>query len=260
MILGFNSNFKFLKIIELPSLAVLILLSSWMNNAHSNEASSQSEVAISYCENHVTHQFAIEPLIAAYKSIDIKAKFVPLPCRRSLVEANKGVVYDGEAGRIADTDKTFTNLLSMDKPTITINGVVITKNITHHFTTWSDLKNFKIGIVAGELYAEKGTATYDVQIYNNYDYLLRMLAKGRIDVGVVILRDFELTLSKPEYFDSGIHVAAPPIYTAHLYHLLHKKHKDVFPKINRAIEEMWTQGTTQKIHDETFKRLKSTYH
>lgn len=211
-------------------------------------------VDISYCEFHITHQFAVETVREAYNQAGIRAKFSARPCRRSLVEANAGR-YDGEVARINGTDKAYPNLLLIKAPTATIEGVVITQNIDKKITSWDDLKGLRVGIIRGELYAEKGSAALNVSVAASYNQLLKLLIKDRIEVGIVILRDWQLAMNSPEFYGTDIHTIGKPVFSATLHHLVHNRNKKLLPKLNQIFEKMWTSGQAVKIHQQTMRKL-----
>jgi len=214
------------------------------------------EISISYCEFHTTHRFAVETVREAYKRIGIVAKFVSRPCRRSLIEANSGR-FGGEVARISGTSDRYTNLIPIDAPTITIEGVVIAKDVKRGISEWSDLKGLYTGFIRGELYAEKGTAAVKAQAVDSYSQLLKMLARDRFDTGVVIRRDFDLVNRSPEFWNENIHVIGKPVFSAPLHHLVHKSNQDLLPKLNAVFLEMWNNGDAEAIHSRTFKFLTS---
>ncbi|MBL4908052.1 MAG: transporter substrate-binding domain-containing protein [Sneathiella sp.] len=230
-----------------------IVMGGW-HAASAEDIKSGSPTVISLCEWHITHSFAKETVRAAYHHIGIATKFVELPCRRSLVEANTGN-FDGEVARIAGTDKLYQNLIPIESPTVSIQGVVITKSIDHPIIKWSDLAGLKIGIIRGELYAEQGTVGMMPKMVASYHELMTLIAKGHLDVGVVIKRDFEIQNSAPQFVGRGIHIIGKPVYRAFLYHFVHEKNRSIVPKLNVAFRQMWKSGETQSIHRQTLLNL-----
>ncbi|WP_135080143.1 transporter substrate-binding domain-containing protein [Terasakiella sp. SH-1] len=215
---------------------------------------AENEPEISYCEFHITHQFAVEVVKEAYQRIGLKPSFTARPCRRSIIEANAGT-YSGEVARIQGTNKKYENLIALDYPAIDIQGIVITKNIKRNIQTWDDLKGLEISIVRGELYAEKGTAAYQVHVANSYDQLLKLVLNERVDVGIVIRRDWELAMQSPFFKGASIHMIGQPLFKAQLYHHLHKDYTHVRASLNHTFKEMIATGALEKIHQRTMDSL-----
>ncbi len=220
----------------------------------SNDDFANRKISISYCEFHTTHRFAVETVRTAYSRIGLSPTFVSRPCRRSLIEANAGH-FDAEVARIAGINKLYTNLIPASSPTITIEGVIVTKNVTREISQWEDLYGLYIGIIRGELYAEEGTAAYEVEVAQSYSQLLKMLDRDRIEVAVVIRRDFELMMRSSEFLGVNLHIIGNPVFVAQLYHLVHKKNKDLLTKLNPTFMEMWENGEAEAIHRQTFQSL-----
>jgi|GEM_PF-617421 len=245
------SYFTFLGICLFP-----LLLVTGTKNVDAEDKAEAQTTTISLCEWHITHRFAKEAVRIAYQRIGISPEFVELPCRRSLVEANAGA-FDGEVGRISGIQKIYPRLIPMDSPTVTIEGVVFTKSIDRAITKWRDLSGLKIGIIRGELYAEAGTAGLGPEVVNSYHQLLIMVAKGRLDVGVVIKRDFEVEIGGGQFVGRGLHIIGDPVFSAPLFHLVHENHRERIPKLNAVFKEMWESGETRSIHQETMRRIAS---
>lgn len=212
------------------------------------------KVTVSYCEYHITHKFAVESVREAYRRIGLSAVFKARPCRRSLIEANAGV-YDAEVARVPGTNKDYLNLLQIRFPTISIEGVVITQSIKKKIKNWKDLAGLQVGIIRGEIYAEKGTAGYKVHVASSYNQLLKMLLRGRIDVGIVIRRDWELVMKSASFIGQDIHVIGQPVFSASLHHLVHEKNKTLMKKLNKVFQDMWENGAANDIHQRTMGAL-----
>lgn len=212
------------------------------------------EFSISYCEYHVTHKFAIQAVREAYRRINIQPTFAARPCRRSLIEANAGT-YDGEIARITGTYKAYPNLIEISSPAIDIEGVAVTTSSTKSIQNWADLTGLRVGIMRGELYAEKGTANFKVSVASSYDQLLRMLLRGRIEIAIVIRRDWELIMKSPQFFGENIRIIGEPLFSANLHHLIHKKHTSIVKELDRVFQEMSANGDTDRIHNKTMQML-----
>lgn len=204
-------------------------------------------VSIFYCHQRMTHHHALASVKEAYRRANIAVTFVALPCKRSLAAANSGKV-GGELARIAKATEIYSNLVRASSPSITIEGVIITKSITRDISSWQDLKGLRIGIVRGEIYAEKGTEGMPRQLVNSYHQLLSKIDTGEFEVGVAVRRNWLLEKQHPRFRDSTLHQLGKPVFSAPLYHLLHKRHADLMPRLNKVFKQMWQSGEAQRIH------------
>ena len=219
-----------------------------------NKGTESLDISISYCEFHTTHKFAVETVREAYRRIGMKPKFVAFPCKRSLSEANSGR-FSAEVARILDISEQYPNLIAAESPTITIEAVVVTKNIKRDISHWSDLNGLRIGIIRGEQYAERGTEAMNVYFANDHNGLLKSLLHDEIDVAIVIRRDFELIMRSTDFFGENIHIIGKPIFSAPLYHLVHKNNRELLLRLNPVFKEMWDSGETEAIHMKTINLL-----
>lgn len=217
-------------------------------------ATSANRMTIAQAEGHLTHNIAAEVVAEMYRRLNIEAEFVKLPSKRSMAWANIGKV-DAEVGRVARAKDNLPNLLLVDNvPIKTIKVVIVTKNTPCDCTQWSDLKNFNIGIRRGEVYAEKGSKGLSAYATDSYHQLLSMLDNNRIDVAVGILSSFELEL-KTAFLSSNLRVIEKPIMELPLYHLIHKKHRALLPKLNKVLMEMDAKGEIENIEKRALNRI-----
>ena len=195
-----------------------------------------------------------EALEVIFKEADIGLKVQVLPNKRSLVNANNGI-DDGDATRIWNINKYYPNLLRVPLKTHHIDIVALSnrKLLIKKFT---DLKPFHVGIVRGMKIVEVkvgAVETKSLTSINNYDQLLRMLASKRIDV---IITDKTSLLNKIKEGDiKGLYLMEKPLLTLPLYIHLHKKHKALIPKLEKAVAELTRKGTLVKIENNFFNRL-----
>ncbi len=223
--------------------------------AHKDKPSLET-AHITLCRWHITHRFAQYSVAEAYHRLGIKTEFSELPCRRSLIEANAGG-FDGEMARIYGVTKVFENLVQLESPTIMIEGIAFKQGGDLAIETWQDLKGRSIGIIRGELYAEKGTAGLNPTVVDTYDQLFSLIVLGRLEIGVAIKRDFEILANSPKFMDQGLRMVGEPLFSAPLFHLVHKRNKQLVEDLNKIFKAMWENGDAQLIHKNTMQRMLS---
>ena len=214
----------------------------------------ENNTEISYCESLTAHKFAMETVREAYRRIGIDAKFTPRSCLRSLIEANRGM-FSGDVARIQGASQDFSNLNATQFPALKIEGIAITNSVTRPITSIDDLKGLRIGIVRGELYTHKWTKSLNTHTATSSLQLVKMILKGRIDVAVVIKRDWDLLINTQEFADKSLTVIGPSLFREDLYHYVHNDHSHLLPVLNQTFKRMWETGHTARIHLEMMKEL-----
>lgn len=210
-------------------------------------------LVISSIVNGQTHALAKEVLKQAYERIGRPVEFKPAPARRALASANDGET-DGDIARIQGTGKIFTNLVAVPTPVIDFQGVAFTKSVTKSIRTWNDLKGLKIGVVRGVRYAAIGTEGLDRYFAEDIPHLFKLLADGRIDVAVAGLRAGKIEIRK-NHGNSGIRTIGEPLFSAPLYHVLHKRNKAIVPHLDTVLADMAEQGEIDAIIDQAFQNM-----
>lgn len=217
--------------------------------------SELTKITIAQCQGRISHHFSKQIIVRAYHHIGIKVAFTEMPCRRSIELANRGI-YDGEVGKIPGTSSSFSNLIAVESPIFMIEGVAFTKSVSRKITSWDDLKGLKIGIVSGQLFAEQGTKGMKPVIASHFSQLVSLLVIDRIDIGIGLLQDYQLMKATETSTNQEIHMVGQPLFTAPLFHLIHKKHKSLVPRLTETLKTMWENGETTEIHQQTLEKLK----
>lgn len=120
----------------------------------------------------------------AYRKLGLDLEVSYFPARRSLRLADKGK-FDGELQRIDGLEKKYTNLIKVPIKVGAFGGMAFTTGLRFKIDGWHSLKSYKIGIVRGVAFVEKGTLGFNAISTDDIDSLFRMLKKGRFDVAVV---------------------------------------------------------------------------
>ncbi len=145
-------------------------------------------------------------------------------------------------------DKEYKNLIMVPHPVDFGEAMVFTKNKVFPVNGWDSLKPYKIGILRGNKFAEKGTEGMNRLPANTIEQLFEMLDAERADIIVLLRWNGSTTLKKMNL--TGIRVLEPPVETMPLYHYLHKKNERLVPKVAAALKEMEKEGLIQKIREQ----------
>lgn len=225
------------------SLVFFVAAVSFSGFAHAD--GKPRHVTLSAISNEQTHAAGIVILREAYRRIGYTVTFDLLPGKRSLMHANAGT-SDGDVARIAGTEKEFPNLVPVPTPIILFQGAAFTKTVTRNIENWNDLKGLTVGIIRGIRYSDTGTKGMDRLIAHDMTHLFRLLDRDRVQVAVATVRagESEVALNFP---DSGIHIIGAPVYTAPLYHFVHKKNVNLVPLLDAAIRNMKKNGLLEQL-------------
>lgn len=213
-----------------------LIITTWCGPPFSNPDKT------GYLDQVLTEAFSRMDLI-----IDIRRE----PAERSLYDANNGI-SDGDFLRIEELGKIYPNLMIVPEYLHNMEFVAFTK--FREVTTdngWNSIAPYTVGIVRGwKILEENIPYTNDMRTdTNSQEILFKMLDKDRIDVGVYA-KQFGI-----EVIDRlgllGIKHSMPPLAERKMYLFLHKKHKDIIPKLSDILRCMKEDGTFAKIKEKT---------
>ncbi len=204
-------------------------------------------ITISAIENEQTHELAKAVVQEAYKRIGFKVEYNDLPARRALEWANAGKT-DGDLARIDGTEKKFTNLIKISIPVTEFKGVAFTRKVKKDIQTWEDLKGLSVGIVGGIRYSEIGTRGLNPISADDMTHLFKLLSLDRIDVAIAVLDAGKIEVQR-NFKESNIHMIGRPLFSAPLFHFVHKGNKEITPSLESTLQEMMKNGEIESIHE-----------
>jgi polar amino acid transport system substrate-binding protein len=211
-------------------------------------------VLLSAIENEQTHTIAAAILLEAYRRIGYISEFDFLPARRALEWAASGR-HDGDVARIAGTQKNFPNLIPVPTPVVHFKGVAFAKNGNiKAISNWKDLQSLNIGVIRGIRYSTIGTKGMQPLFAKNMGHLFQLLDGGRIDVAIAV-QDAGLVEVKQNFPNRGILIVSNPLYSAPLFHFVHKKNRQLVPLLDKALFEMQEKGETDDIYNRVLFKL-----
>jgi len=189
----------------------------------------------------------------ALKSIGYDFNALTLPAERALRNANTGI-DDGDLLRVAGLDKVYTNLIRVPEKIIDMEFYVFSKRRQLQVDSWEELKPYSIAIITGWKIIERNTNNVlERTSVRNVEQLFAMLAKGRVDA-IVYSRWDGLGYIKKNSL-KGIHILPSAIDKSPMYVYLHKKHRDLVPKLAKALKQMKLDGSYKKIFKQTLAPL-----
>lgn len=194
-----------------------------------------------------------EILKVVYGRLNIPIELVDMPAMRALLESSNGRL-DGEVHRNIHVQEQYPSLVMLRPAINYIEPSVFSKNFRISVHGWSSIKDYRIGIVRGVGTSEDGTRGMQrVQTVTSMEQLMQLLAADRIDVavsdafsGLVVVKELGL--------GEQIKVLEPPLQRSDIYHFLHEKHRDLVPKVERALREMQSSGELEALRRQMVDR------
>jgi len=206
----------------------------------------------------VSPRFPDDPLVTQLSEVYTKIlaqmgigfEYRNLPAKRASIAANSGEV-DGDLTRVYSYNDKFTNLIRVEESNHLVEFSAYTTDPDLSLHGWESLKGYRVdcrrGVIMCTEHVSKVTLMYEA---NSIDQLVYRLLNGYTDVIVRNANIFD-NYMKSEAFkqiDPGKKVLKAGVMqyiSAHAF--LHKKHKDLVPKISELLKEMKRTGEYQRI-------------
>ena len=192
---------------------------------------------IGYNEGSVFHEQAIDRLRMVYARLGLEVQFVPLPSKRSLVDANAGVL-DGDVARVPSIQSSYDQLVRVNEPLLYLQGVAYTTRRDLKRFDRRQLEDFNIGHVRGVRWAEDALRGYHPVTVYSYNSLFKMLARGRLDLVFATESSGDPIIAAMGSDAHRIIKLAPVIFSGATHHYVHRDNRHLVPKLEAAIREL----------------------
>jgi polar amino acid transport system substrate-binding protein len=208
-------------------------------------------LVFSAVEDAITVETARRVLERAYQKIEISIEIRELPGTRGLFYSNAGQT-DGEAFRVEEIEKSYTNLCRIEVPIFT-NCLYLFVKKGREFSVdgWASIPpDCRVGFQRGVQIIEKNTQAHQIKTERarHADQLFTMLKYDRVDAVIAGGDQFARQGGKLER--DNIIQLRPPVHSHPLYHYLHISHADLIPQITEVLREMLADGELQRIQKE----------
>lgn len=188
-----------------------------------------------------------------YSKLGISVNFLVVSGKRALIQSSRGL-SDGEVHRILKIGEIYSTLLRVPTPINYIEPSIFSVN-KYNLKSCNDLKDLRVGIVAGVKHAELCTEGFKkTKILKHSLELIRVLNERGVDVVITARLNGEIQIEKLGY--SKVKIIEPSLSRKLLYHYVHEKHKLLIPKIDKIILEMKNSGELKEIRNEAISKLK----
>jgi polar amino acid transport system substrate-binding protein len=188
----------------------------------------------------------------AFGRVGVDIRVSALPGERALINANNGL-DDGDLLRIAGLEKVYPNLVRIPEKVMDFEFTAFTRSNAIHISGFADLKPYSVAYVTGWKYYENNVKeAHEITTVRGLPELFGLLNLGRTDV--VLAERWQGLWAAHE---AGVKVVpqTPPFSVSDMYIYLHKRHADLVPKVAEAIAEMKTDGTLQRIAEQTLRSV-----
>lgn len=216
--------------------------------AHSTAPLVFSSVEGSRIDNFIFNDVLKE----AYRRIGIEIRREVFPIGRSLLSSNTGKT-DGEMGRVMGISDKFTNLVIV--PVAVMHTAIEAFSLKERDISiengWPDLAPHAVATLRGILIIERNADRHRLRYsrLETSEQLFRTLLKGRYDVVITDrtkAMDALGVLKREGSAIGRIRRLVPPLLPIKLYHYLHRRHRQLIPRIEASLKEMEREGLIRK--------------
>lgn len=194
----------------------------------------------------------------AFRRSGLELSLIRVPPERGLKNANEGI-DDGDLNRIAGLEKLYPNLVRVPEKSFDMIFVAFAlkpgpNNPEIEIDGWQSLKPYIVGLIKGWKILERNVpAGTDVVYVNDSEQLFTLLEKGRIDIalysrlmGLDVIQRRRMT---------GVTDLSPPLASREMFIYLHKSHRDLAPRIAKALAALKSEG----FYDAAYKKIEARY-
>jgi len=177
----------------------------------------------------------------AFRRLDLEMEYRQYPPKRCGEMANTGAV-DGELGRPYGYDALYPNLVRVEEPSMSTYYAAYVTDPDIQLEGWESLKgtNYKVEHLRGAALSTQKLPEVvkpdNLSEINEVTQGLKKLRAGRTDVFVIAANMVDPLLATDTSY-STIRKAGI-MAEVHMYPYLHKKHKDLAPKLAAALKEI----------------------
>lgn len=183
----------------------------------------------------------------AFRRSGVKLKLVKLPAERGLINANSGI-EDGDMVRIAGLEKLYPNLIRVPEKLIDFEFAAYSKN-PDISVSQKTIRSHVVGHVTGwKIYEHYLEGAEHIVTANDPEQLFLLLARDRAEVVLYACWMGEARIKKLNL--KGIHLLKPLVAKRAMFIYLNKRHRELVPRIAKAIRDLKREGFYEKVRRE----------
>jgi polar amino acid transport system substrate-binding protein len=239
-----------MRIAQLISQLILLVALSWLVPAQAQVPAPAPArgptLHLSVISSNATHAEMLEMIRLALKRLGITAEARPVPAARALALADAGTT-DGDLGRIAGTEKVYTNLVPVPEPIYFYQVTAYAYQPIDTAAGWESLRPHSICLRRGIRVFELRTEGMRRQVLDDEDSILRMLRSGGCQVA--LLERLNPTVLAAQAAQPPLLKLNPPLEVVPLYIYLNKRHAALVPRLAEVLRQMRADGTLPRRPD-----------
>ena len=221
-----------LKIIQLVLILLILLINILINSA----VAKNEQFIISYVEHESIMKYYVPLLDAAYRSIGIEPEFVLINDKRALKLLDNGEI-DADTAKTSETLKNYSNIIKV--PTA-ISKIEVTLLCQEHLLCDLSVLNDEskiLGVIGAKDFYVNLLKDSEISIaeFTSFEVLLKIFKQKRVDYAFSVFDEYSkiTQLRYPNKFIIEEKIG---------FHLLNEKHKDLIPKLEKAIKDTLAKG------------------
>jgi len=184
-------------------------------------------------------------LTQAFKNMDVKVSFIPLPGLRMQAMWSEGKL-DGIAGRALSTE--LQNGIKVDVAIAYDEAVVYTVSKKFVPNGYDSLKLYRVGYIGGLPYFDEHLKNITMrETAPTLESLFKKLEIGRSDL--VVESRFSACLLK-KLGMQNIVILEPPLENRPIYLYLHTRHQHLVPELEVILKTMEEDGSIKKFQEQ----------
>ena len=196
-------------------------------------------------EETLTNRFVEQVLTDAYGQIGINVEFVNYPSARSVLEADLGRA-DGEVARLESVLEQYPNLRKVPVPIFYSElSVFMHKDYKIDISGWSSLDGHAVTAIRGFKFVEEKLSNNSPRIAKSSLIAIELIENNFSEIAVLNRFLGEVAIAKNNA--TNVVVVDPPLERLPVFHLLHKKHETLIPKLTSVLEGMKIDGTLRMM-------------
>jgi polar amino acid transport system substrate-binding protein len=183
----------------------------------------------------------------AFRRLGRQIETAALPAERALLNVNAGI-DDGELGRIPGIEHDYPNLIRVPEKVFDFDFVGFARDPAVQVDGWQSLRSYSVGHITGwKIYERNTQAARDVTTVRSIRELFGLLEKKRADI--VLLERWQ-GLWELRHRGLRARLLEPPFARSEMFIYLHRKHRDVVPRLAQALADMKADGTYERLRRE----------
>lgn len=209
-------------------------------------AAHAATLRIAVIEDIPSSRAAIQLLDLAYARLGHQLEPRPVPSRRALFMADKGIV-DGDLFRIEGISAQHPNLVAVPYPLMRGRVLLVSKRDTGKCTPDLTDGSFTVAVRRGVIIENRAAAALADTIVQaeSYDQIRMLLDAGRVDAALVSEIEGVSPLMSQAWHETTTICREVIPFT--LYHYLHRRHEALARPLAEALAELEASGEKQRI-------------